>query len=441
MKGKLILSRYEIQRQLGEGGMAKVYLARQIDLQRHVVVKIMHDHLAANPKFRERFQQEMLLMARFQHPYAVPLHDASLCDPVGPCLIMEYVKGITLETLLGNNRRLSTIRVGRLVQQLCEVLQSAHGQGFIHRDLKPANVMVVDADSAYEKIKVMDFGLAKLIGSKSLKRPVSSSGEFAIGTPAYMSPEQVNGGETDNRSDLYSLGIIMYEMLTGRLPFDGLSTMDTLLAHTTEPPPGMTSPEVWVPPSIEAVVLKCLAKKPADRPASARDLALMYEQALLAEEAAVHQAGDTNHEGNTTNDRPVALASDPTTVVFQLQAWMPEKVAATKLEGFIHDVGGKLVENAAGCIKVHLGGKGSTYKVPRSRLSWFGLDSGHSIELELQMEYGRNGNPSHLSMNVVFRFLGRTLVNNWRGVCNQIFCDLRAYLLGNAGTLREMSTV
>src|SRR6058998_2511230 len=163
MVGRTFLGRYETVRLLGEGGMGRVYLARQIDLGRQVVVKVMHDHIAADPKFRDRFQRETLLMARFQHPYVVTLYDASLNDPEGPCIVMEYTKGITLDTLLQRNHRLSPPRVGRLLGQLCEAMQAAHAEGIVHRDLKPTNLMVVDPDTPYEKIKVMDFGLAKLV--------------------------------------------------------------------------------------------------------------------------------------------------------------------------------------------------------------------------------------------------------------------------------------
>src|SRR6059058_2301193 len=221
MVGRIYLGRYETVRLLGEGGMGRVYLARQIDLGRQVVVKVMHDHIASDPKFRERFQRETLLMARFQHPYAVTLYDASLSDPQGPCIVMEYIRGVTLDALLQRNGRLSPARAGRLLGQLCEVLQAAHGEGIIHRDLKPANLMVVDPDTPYEKVKVMDFGLAKLVDAPSLRDANASSPEFAVGTPAYICPEQVRGEPMDHRGDLYSVGVILYELLTGKLPFNG----------------------------------------------------------------------------------------------------------------------------------------------------------------------------------------------------------------------------
>src|SRR5215510_13046378 len=126
MIGRVFLGRYETRRLLGEGGMGKVYLARQLDLGREVVVKVMHEQIAADPKFRDRFQRETLLMARFQHPGAVTLYDASLNDPLGPCIVMEYVKGVNLESMLMRNGRLRPERSARLLSQLCEALQAAH---------------------------------------------------------------------------------------------------------------------------------------------------------------------------------------------------------------------------------------------------------------------------------------------------------------------------
>src|SRR5262245_11891635 len=212
MVGRIFLGRYEAIRVLGEGGMGRVYLARQLDLGRQVVVKVMHDHIANDAKFCERFQRETLLMARFQHPYAVTLYDASLSDPQGACIVMEYIKGITLDQLLQKNHHLPPPRVGRLLGQFCEVLQAAHSQTIIHRDLNPSNLMIVDPDTPYELLKVMDFGLAKLLGSgQGLNNVTEANTEFAVGTPGYMCPEQCRGEEMDHRGDLYSLGVILFE--------------------------------------------------------------------------------------------------------------------------------------------------------------------------------------------------------------------------------------
>src|SRR4051812_1626021 len=180
MIGRTFLGRYEATRLLGEGGMGRVFLARQRDLpDRQIVVKVMHDHIAADVKFRERFQREIQLMGKFQHPYAVTLYDFSLDDPLGPCIIMEYVRGVNLDTLLERNGRFTPARVGRLLGQLCEALQAAHDLGIVHRDLKPANLMIVDADTPREKVKVMDFGLAGDV-SAALKNVTESQFDFAV---------------------------------------------------------------------------------------------------------------------------------------------------------------------------------------------------------------------------------------------------------------------
>jgi serine/threonine-protein kinase len=441
MVGRVFMGRYEAIRLLGEGGMGRVYLARQIDLGRQVVVKVMHDHIATDPKFRERFQRETLLMARFQHPFAVTLFDASLNDPQGPCIIMEYVRGTPADVVLQRNGRLTPARVGRLLGQLCEVLQAAHTEGIIHRDLKPANLMVVDPDTPYEHLKVMDFGLAKLVQPFDLELLTVTGNEFAVGTPGYMCPEQAQGQEIDHRGDLYSVGVILFELLTGQLPFSGTSTMDVLLAHATELPPPFAriGAADWVPPSIEAVVQACLSKDPADRPANARELAERYETALAHEEALKDRTLPPEHP--RAPKEPVAVgipkitpcpAADPQTLVHQLEAWMPEKVAAFKLRGFVQDAGGEVLECVPGRIRVRLGSRGSVYA---GSGSWFGIGRKSSlIDLELQLQRADVHRDCLLQITVILRPSDKSgLTTDWRERCSQIFCDLRGYLMGSAG--------
>jgi serine/threonine-protein kinase len=441
----MFLGRYETIRLLGEGGMGRVYLAKQLDLGRQVVIKVMHDHIAADPKFCERFQRETLLMARFQHPYVVALYDASLNDPQGPCIVMEYIRGIALDVLLQRNGRLSAPRAGRLLGQICEALQAAHQQGIIHRDLKPANLMVVDADTPYEKIKVMDFGLAKLVVSHPLssKNASDTGADFAVGTPGYISPEQVRGEEVDHRSDLYSVGVILFELLAGRLPFTGDETMDVLLAHATEPPPTFASigASAWVTPAIEAVVMKCLAKKPEDRPASPRDLAELYESALLSEQEPDNGEAnpDVTAAANGTDmpqeaTRPASKQTDPFEVVHEMEAWMPEAIASHKLRGFVNDVGGEVMESLPGRIRVRLGGKGSIYEIANGPLAWLGLGRRNGlIDMELQLERNSTGPQNRLHITVRMRPPDKIMAANpsWRTRASRIFCDLRAYLVGD----------
>ncbi len=438
MVGRVFLGRYQVISLLGEGGMGKVYLARQLDLDRQVVVKVMHDHIAADPKFCDRFQRETLLTARFQHPYAVTVYDASLNDPQGPCIIMEYIRGIPLDQLMEKNGgRLSPARAGRLLGQLCEVLQAAHKEGIVHRDLKPANLMVIDADTPYEKIKVMDFGLAKLLDPPSFKQVSVTGMDFAVGTPAYICPEQVRGEAMDHRGDIYSVGVLIYEMLTGRTPFAGNSSMDILLAHATENPPPFADVGAAdvVPPAVEKVVQNCLAKDPAQRPASARDLAELYERALAGDEI-VKKPKKVEPPPTEVMPSPIPnllpKEDDPNAVTFQLAAWMPETIAAHKLRGFVYDAKGEVVESVPGRIRVRLGGTGSKYHFKPRRRSWLmlGRRSG-KIEMDLHMVQAAPDRASELLMTVQMRSVDGVPASDdsLRDFCSHIFVNLRGYLM------------
>jgi serine/threonine-protein kinase len=364
---------------------------------------------------------------------------------------MEYIRGVTLDTLLHRNTRLNPARVARLLAQLCEALQAAHAEGIVHRDLKPANLMVVDPDTPYEKIKVMDFGLAKLLDAPA--RPVSKANDtgadFAVGTPGYISPEQVRGDPMDHRSDLYSVGIILFELLTGQLPFTAGETMDVLLMHATANPP--TFEEIgaaeFVSTAIEEVVRACLAKQPEQRPVNARALSEMYEAALAVDENrtqmpqpvyALHredrpdQADTPGNLAGPTEQGPLPEYSDPNVVVHHLEAWMPETIASYKLRGFVGDVGGELIESVPGLIRVRLGGRNGPYGVGLGPLSWLGLGRKSGVvDVELRLERNNPAQQSLLNITVLMRSPVHGAPNTaWRNRCNQIFCDLRAYLMG-----------
>lgn len=455
MVGRIFRGRYEAVRLLGEGGMGRVYLARDLELNRQVVVKVMHDHIAADPTFRERFERETKLMTRLSHPYVVTLYDASVRDPVGPnresaspCIIMEYIKGINLDTLLARNGRFTPARVGRLIGQLCEALQAAHDLDVIHRDLKPANIMVIDADTPREKIKVMDFGLAKQPGE--MKKVTDTNVDFAVGTPGYMAPEQVRGEEIDYRSDLYSVGVIIYELLTGRLPFVGPTSMDIMLAHATEVPPTFEQLGLAdvIPETIEQVVMDCLAKHPEERPQSARELADRYEAALAYEQAlaeGVQAVPPFERVGSSFGQMPATPATpaatppaantivtpiEPNTISFHMEAWMPESIAVMKMRGFVHDLGGDVVESVPGLIRVRLNLRGRA-----SALAWLGFGRRDILDMELRMIQIDPSRENRLSITVVFRPPYKSLLNNtsYRERCTQVFIELRAYLMGRTG--------
>ncbi len=445
MIGRIFLGRYEITRLLGEGGMGRVYLARQIDLGRQVVVKVMHDDIANDERFRERFERETLLMARFQHPYAVTLYDASLTDPLGPCIIMEYVKGVNLDALLQQNGRLTPARVGRLLTQLCEVLQAAHDQKIIHRDLKPANLMIVNADSPRERIKVMDFGLAKLIHPSTLSKGTDQNGDFAVGTPGYICPEQVRGETVDHRGDIYSVGVLLFELLTGRLPFAGAQSMEVLLAHATENPPSFADLGLneALPAPIEAVVKRCLAKDPADRPQSASDLNQHYARALQEIERAGPPTPPPAAPPPAAPDRPfqthhTAPPDDPHALLMTFKAWMPEKVALVKLRGFCHDFHGRVVTTEPGRIEMRLPPGPLPSTNGGGPLSWLGLRRKPThTDVELRLIRHDPQRENHLTIEARFRQGDGAGPGDrdWRARCVQHFINLRGYLMGQVETV------
>ncbi|MBL8798383.1 MAG: serine/threonine protein kinase, partial [Planctomycetia bacterium] len=387
MVGRTYLGLYETVRPLGEGNMGKVYLARRKSDGAPVVVKVMHDHLTSDPKFRELFEREMQFMARLKHPNIIELLDASARDPKSLCIVMEYADGIDLERLLKKHRRFPVDRVGRWVGQLCGALAAAHAHGVIHRDLKPANMMVVEPGTPKERIKVMDFGLAKLSGSVhiSLDKLKGDGGTIATGTAEYMAPEQVRGDELDHRSDLYAVGVIMFELLTGRLPFSGANIHALLQAHAEEPAPKFAEVGAGgvVSPAIEAVVQRCMLKFAVERFNNAWELGQAFEKAL----------GEKIMEGpappppQKAAPPPAAKKKphDPNAVVHELEAWMPERIAVVKLKGYVDDMHGEVVESVGGKIRVHFGQPNCKYQFPGAKATsksssgiggWFGLGGG-----------------------------------------------------------------
>src|SRR5260370_15658943 len=261
MIGQVVLGKYKVTRPLDRGGMSKIYLARQLDQNREVVVKVLQEQHLAQAKTREHFRREIYIMSRFRHPNAVTYFDSSVKEASGPVLVMEYLRGVDLHGLLQREGRLAPDRVGRLLAQLCDVLEAAHNAGIVHRDVKPGNAMVLNPSPPQETIKLMDFGLAKMsnllyISPEDL---VDFSLPAAAGTPEYISPEQVRGGDMDGRADLYIVGIILFELLTGRRPFLQPDVDQLLLAHVHDAPPAFAAVGVTdVPPAVEKVVRRGL---------------------------------------------------------------------------------------------------------------------------------------------------------------------------------------
>lgn len=263
------LGPYQIIAPLGEGGMAAVYKAFQPGVERFVAMKILPRHLASDPQFVFRFQQEAKLLARLQHPHILPIHDFGEVDGYS-YLVMPFIEGGTLVDLMkGEPLPLSTMR--RIITQVGDALDYAHASGLIHRDVKPSNVLIDTRGNCL----LTDFGIAKIIGNASL-----STTNGATGTPAYMAPEQGLGRKIDGRSDQYALGVILYELATGRLPYNAETPMAVVIKHIYDPLPLPRSLNPALPPAVETIILKALAKDPEDRYDSVGDLVGALQAAI-----------------------------------------------------------------------------------------------------------------------------------------------------------------
>ena len=261
MIGRLVDGRYQVRSRIARGGMATVYLATDLRLERRVAIKIMHGHLADDASFKERFVQEARSAARLAHPNVVNVFDQGQDDD-SAYLVMEYLPGITLRELLQDHRVLTTEQAMDILEAVLSGLAAAHAAGIVHRDLKPENVLLADDG----RIKIGDFGLARAATANT------ATGAALLGTIAYLSPELVTRGVADTRSDIYALGIMLYEMLTGEQPYKGEQPMQIAYQHAndTVPAPGLREP--GVPGELDELVLWATARDPEHRPRDARAL-------------------------------------------------------------------------------------------------------------------------------------------------------------------------
>ena len=266
-----MLGSYRIIGQIGQGGMATVYKAYQPSMDRNVAVKVLPGQLAESREFTQRFQQEARIIARLEHPHILPVFDFGESEGV-TYFVMRYLEAGTLKTKLEAGS-LPLNEIDRLFTQLAEALGYAHTHGIVHRDLKPANALVDEQGNIF----LTDFGIAKLLESAS---PRLTQTDAIMGTPAYISPEQAKAESVDQRSDIYSLGIILYEMVTGRVPFTADTPLAVILKHISDPLPPPSIVKKDIPESIERVILKALAKEPGDRYATASEFLSAWKRAL-----------------------------------------------------------------------------------------------------------------------------------------------------------------
>jgi eukaryotic-like serine/threonine-protein kinase len=266
--GTIVDSRYKILSRLGAGGMADVFLAEDQQLGRNVALKLLYQRFAEDPDFVERFRREAQAAAGLQHPNVVSVYDRGAFDDTY-YIAMEYLPGRSLKQLIRQEAPLDPVRAIDIALQILKAARFAHRRGVIHRDLKPHNVIIDDSDNA----KVTDFGIARAGASD-----MTETGSI-MGTAQYLSPEQAQGHAVSAGSDLYSIGVVLYEMLTGRVPFDAESAVTIALKHVSEAPPPPTAINPRVPPELEQVVMWALNKNPVDRPVNADQFITALEQA------------------------------------------------------------------------------------------------------------------------------------------------------------------
>jgi streptogramin lyase len=262
---------YRPEELVGQGGMGVVYRARDLRLKRVVALKLMAPELATDERFRERFAREAELAMSLEHPNVVPIHDAGELDG-RLYLVMRFVEGTDLRALLRDEGALEPRRALAIVGKVANALDAAHAKGLVHRDVKPSNVLL-DAD---EHVYLADFGLTRPFGSGA----AGPTDGRSLGTPAYLAPEQIEGGEIDGRTDVYSLGCLLYECLTGAPPFAASSRLAVAWSHLEEEPPCATARSPELPDAIDAVLRKAMAKAPADRYATCAELVADAEAAL-----------------------------------------------------------------------------------------------------------------------------------------------------------------
>ena len=264
--GRIINDRYKIIEQIGHGGMGRVYKALQAPLDRLVALKVLGAGHDRDPNFYKRFFLEASVTAKLTHPNTITLYDYGRTEDGIFFIAMEYLNGRTLSAAMQQDGPLAQERVIHIAQQICRSLREAHALGIIHRDLKPANVMLLRQHDDHDFVKVLDFGLVKFFSGDNPEGEITNAGTF-MGSPHYIAPEQARNQSPDQRCDIYSLGVLLYHMITGKVPFTAAAPVDIILKHLHEKPvpPREARPELSIAPELQDLILKCMAKSRDDR--------------------------------------------------------------------------------------------------------------------------------------------------------------------------------
>lgn len=297
LTGKVVAGHFQILSKIGEGGMSVVYKARHMLMNKEVALKMLHPHMIGREQSRDRFRQEAQAVSQIDHPNVVRIFDFGISEDNRPYIVMDFLDGVSLGDIIKASGPLELGRAIKLFIQICDALSYAHNKGVIHRDLKPSNIIILEnehkashsnsedrdfedtqddiGDQLHrqaEQAKIVDFGIAKLMPHEGTDAAALTQTGDVFGSPLYMSPEQCKGDKLDGRSDIYSMGCLMYETLTGKPPINGANMLEILYRHMNEMPVSMkiACPENKVPQTLEAIIFKALAKDPSDRQASMR---------------------------------------------------------------------------------------------------------------------------------------------------------------------------
>jgi serine/threonine protein kinase len=270
--GPLKFENYEILNTIGRGGMGIIYRARNLSDNNLVALKVLRTDLLVDPVSQRRFEHEATAASRLEHPNLIRVREFGLSRFGQPYLTMDFLDGVELQTLLSHCERLDLPMFVNIFTQICDALAYAHSKGLIHRDLKPGNIMLVKGPTGVDTVKIIDFGIAKILGEHR-QNNITTTGEM-LGSPAYMSPEQCGGVALDSRSDIYSLGCVMYEAITGWLPFRNESAIGTIMMQVNDRPTPFNSlvPHLNIPEQLERIIFRAMEKDPANRYQTAADL-------------------------------------------------------------------------------------------------------------------------------------------------------------------------
>jgi serine/threonine protein kinase/Tfp pilus assembly protein PilF len=272
--GTVIGGRYEVLSVIGRGGMSVVYKARNRAVGSIVAIKTLKEDLVQDEELFARFCQEAKAVQMLIHPHIVTVHEFGVTLNGQPFIVMDFLDGRTLESVLEQEGRIPVKRLLKIAIQVCDALQNAHTHSIIHRDIKPGNIMLIETANETDFVKLFDFGFAKLLSRRGMAVQALTQHGDVLGTPLYMSPEQSKGKELDSRSDVYSLGCVMYEALTGKAPIVGENVLDTMQKHINERPATLDAarPDLYIPDALTAVIFRTLEKNREDRYQSMNDL-------------------------------------------------------------------------------------------------------------------------------------------------------------------------